>query len=216
MTDQILNEILEVLEARENAYLSDLQTEVSTRNINEIRCSVKEIRIIKDIIKKCAKDASGYQGIDLNNAQEREVPKMREILFKAKRKDNGKWVEGYFAESRGSFMFIDSGILYGGFEMFEVIPETVCQYSGLIDKNGKNIWENDTVKNDDGEVGIVRFGSYNDTECGYGDNNYGYYIEWVSEFGKKLKKNIAFWIESNFIEVIGNIFDNPELLEVEQ
>lgn len=66
---------------------------------------------------------------------------MREILFKAKRKDDGEWVEGYyFYNANIKKHYIKTWICY-----YEVDQETICQYIGLTDKNGKKIWENDIV-----------------------------------------------------------------------
>ena len=82
-------------------------------------------------------------------------------------------------------------------EIYEVDPSTICKCTGLKDKNGKLIWENDIVKDN------VIFGSvsWEDINARFviDDIQYGYqdYSDW--------------WHE---VQVIGNIFDNPELLEV--
>ena len=69
---------------------------------------------------------------------------MREIEFKAIRKDNGKWVYGYFFKSWDN-CYILHGTVNGVPVMVEVIPETVCQWTGLLDKHGVKIFESDIV-----------------------------------------------------------------------
>ena len=128
---------------------------------------------------------------------------MREILFKAKRKDNGEWVEGCIVidQSRlNIFKYriqpIESGVLYAP----PIDPDTICQLTGLIDKNGYKIWEGDIVEiaGEDGyfacewEEDTARFVLNGDGLVVDFDNYYGYACE-----------------------IAGNIFDNPDLLEVE-
>lgn len=130
----------------------------------------------------------------------------REILFKAKRLDNGEWVEGgYFSEPYTDKTFIIRWNSTGmGFnEFIEVNPETVCQYTGLTDKNGKKIWENDIVQRTDlhdakkPSIGFIEY----DVE------NTAFLIRWVDVVNYSATYP---WKEK--IEVVGNIFDNPELL----
>ena len=128
----------------------------------------------------------------------------RQILFKAKRKDNGEWVEGgYFSEPYTDKKFIICWNSFGlGFnEFIEVLPDTICQYTGLTDKNGKKIWENDIAyirSSGLSGYGVVKYQNGNlvlvDEKR---KRTYSLYGEW------KIRKD-------------GNIFDNAELLEVER
>ena len=148
---------------------------------------------------------------------------MREILFRGKRKDNGKWVYGNDAvtDNNGKQHFVFQN---KAFE-FEVDSETVGQYTGLADKNGKKIIEGDIIKayfnpqnseNPPYAIGSVIF-----------DNGTFKVVVRVSknstEYKVFEKENIAAYsIEHNFLdryyvlEVIGNTYDNPKLLEVEE
>lgn len=139
---------------------------------------------------------------------------MREILFKAKRFDNGEWIEGcYFKCDGRSFicsnpecntsMYMKPGYWMGTF--FEIDPTTVCQYTGLCDKNGKRIWENDVVwLVCDGKEHIYQI-VWDNSELNFkatkGEENYG--------------TNYEYLLCCDEIEVIGNIFDNKELLQEE-
>ena len=144
---------------------------------------------------------------------------MREILFRGKRKDNSKWVEGWYVppvDYSGSHW--DASISYkvkaGHLEDVEAIPETVGQYTGLTDKNGKKIFEGDIVKADD-FIFVVKFG-----KCGGVANaeNYGYMGFYFEAFSESTKLSAKYGLRDDIcyftdIEVIGNIHDNPELLK---
>ena len=128
---------------------------------------------------------------------------MREILFRAKRKDNGEWTEGYVFELQpGQYMICDR-IQYDRpstlpvWEFFrycthEIVPETLCQYTGLTDKNGKRIWENDIVQTPFRRFVVTYFDGV------WGDRN-----------GVAMRESI--FGEGGV--VIRNVFDNPELME---
>lgn len=133
----------------------------------------------------------------------------RVILFKAKRKDNGEWVEGgYFSEPYTDKKFIICWNSFGlGFnEFIEVLPDTICQYTSLTDKNGQKIWENDICDRKEKYPEIVTY------------NKGDWQLDYSYVFGNDMHTdacNLGFYVcERNCVEVIGNIFDNPELLEV--
>ena len=139
---------------------------------------------------------------------------MREILFKAKRADNGEWVTGYYIKSivDGSvFGYIRESIF--GTDI-KIMLNTLCQYTGLTDKNGNLIWENDVVKATVRQNSLCQSSTYSDFyQVAYHEKNCYFYL-------KKKNNNLLFdgnwcyYLKS--IEVIGNIFDNPELLESEE
>lgn len=127
---------------------------------------------------------------------------MRETLFRGKRKENGEWVYGYlYIRNDGQYeiSFYDK---YFDSERFtyDVIPETVGQYIGFTDKNGKKIFEGDIVERLWlGEKHIYRI----------------YYDSDISSFiGADIDCQgfTTFNYDSCEFEVIGNIYDNPELL----
>lgn len=130
---------------------------------------------------------------------------MREHLYKAKRLDNGEWVEGSCVNVSNIHFYIFTGKLdirngYLDFEKYSVNPETVCQFTGLYDKNGNKIWEND----------IVRCYKY---ISGY-DFVWNEKVQYKNgHFRSKSVANLGFCSKRQNILVIGNIFDNPELLK---
>lgn len=138
-------------------------------------------------------------------------------LFRGKRIDNGEWVIGnriddgvtgqVFIHAVGNSVNESDKVGEEGclqFVAFEVAPSTICQCTGLKDKNGKLIWENDVVM------------------TVYDGNEHIYQVVWdESELDFKATNGKENY-ESNFeylpccdeIEILGNCFDNPELLEV--
>ena len=125
---------------------------------------------------------------------------MREILFRGKRIDNGEWVEGgYKCEKVGEYftaVFIVEHLTSGVWENHRVNPATVGQYTGLADKNGKKVFEGDIVSTD-------------------GDMYICYWDIGNIEFALKSELE-TFGIGYVYpdVEVVGNIDDNPELMEV--
>lgn len=129
-------------------------------------------------------------------------------FFKAKRNDDGEWVFGglSYCEKTNAYFITNMGkdhISYIGFHQ-EVDSNTICQCTGIKDKNGKMIWENDIVKDDKGNFYKA-----------FWQEKY-YQFSWVCVKSEKLPMG-ARWSLNCFrgyeMEIIGNIFDNPELLE---
>ena len=138
---------------------------------------------------------------------------MREILFRGKRKDNGEWVEGflrirYFEElphDRYVIQYETTGDEYKWtpkYMVAEIDPETVGQYTGLTDKNGKKIFEGDILEHKvQSDIlinrGVVNWDSQN--------------ARWALQLNTM---NPCFYMHNpEAVEIIGNIHDNPEFLK---
>ena len=128
---------------------------------------------------------------------------MREILFRGKRTDNGEWIYGdlrHISDWKGGYnphIVNNTNGRNNSVTGLEIIPETVGQYTGLTDKNGKRIFEGDILKT---------FG-------------YIYVIMWDSTRALFYLRDPVYRVTSDFyyyfgsdLSVIGNIHDNPELL----
>lgn len=132
---------------------------------------------------------------------------MREILFRGKREDNGKWVYGFYVGDTGDGCHEICDITSVTGHRVDVLPETVGQYTGLSDKNGKRIFEGDILDFQinikmkiRGKVIFAR-GGFQFESQGF-EEEYGGSVNFDSDV-------IAF--SSSCLDVIGNIYDNPEL-----
>lgn len=127
----------------------------------------------------------------------------REILFKARRKDNGEWVEGdAIHEPIGmSIRYEKNGMSV----RVPVDPDTLCQYTGLTDKNGKKIWENDILRRD----------GYWDMRIEFENGAFMVRNADKIQYINRVTYTSISTFDIKEYEVIGNIFDNPELLEEE-
>lgn len=150
---------------------------------------------------------------------------MREILFRGKRVDNGEWVDGFYVQDALIFNESPQGFYPHAIwdsmenEFYLVIPETVGQYTGLHDKNGTKIFEGDIVRilytdwfskpdNDPRTLAqykkdISTVGSVGYRGCEFGLHICSDYLDplYEGKYGEK--------------EILGNIHDNPELLEAQ-
>lgn len=141
-------------------------------------------------------------------------------LYRGKRIDNGKWVEGDLVHSVYKINDVCVGQYGNEVGMHEVDPSTICQCTGLRDKTGKLIWENDIVSFEDtGEEGYEYkegFDFVNKAKVEFAEGRWSL-TDFVSDNSGVMDEMydhaefMEFW---QYCEVIGNKFDNPELLEV--
>ena len=134
---------------------------------------------------------------------------MREILFKAKRIDNGEWVEGCYLLSNGKHFIYAEYIEHYCMPVIikaEIIPETLCQFTGLCDKNGNKIWENDIL--------MAHLDEFYPEDTTYKTVEWGV-AGWVTHEANSVDRQYLDEFDAEHFEVVGNIFDNPELLQEE-
>lgn len=127
--------------------------------------------------------------------------KMREILFRGKgnpdyNEGDGSWFEGYLTYNDGNYQIVDKNF----FKNHIVIKETIGQYTGLNDKNGKKIYEGDIIDFEDRK------------DCNYG------VIKYSAEFTEFYFEHdgcydsLGFCYHNYDLEIVGNIYDNPDLI----
>lgn len=142
---------------------------------------------------------------------------MREILFKAKRIYDGKWIEGYYLRDQYHIGGKDIIFYRKDSDRFTVYtdridPKTLCQFTGFCDKNGNKIWENDIIKYHFGEIyAPIKYGCYQNCFDSQKTEHIGFYVDWTSD--KCLRKDLGYWINMVDAMPVGNVFDQPELLQ---
>ena len=140
-------------------------------------------------------------------------------LFKAKRTDNEEWVTGSLSTCEDGTCKIATRYLDDSANIailicaYDVDRDTICQCTGLKDKNGKLIWENDVVKATVKRNSLCQSSSYSDFYQISYQEKYCYFYLKKKNNNLLFDGNWSYYLKS--VEVIGNIFDNPELLESE-
>ena len=142
----------------------------------------------------------------------------REILFRAKQVCNNEWIEGYYlncyypgnsTDQTGYFI-----VEYPG-KYHEIYLDTLCRYTGLVDKSGRKIWENDVVSGIAYSSVQVGYIVWIDEIAGFGIRYYNRHREPTAWKYSSILKALQMWDKPNEFqaEVIGNIFDNPDLIK---
>lgn len=141
-------------------------------------------------------------------------------LFKAKFDDSDRWVKGELVEVNDSYLIIPnhaskiSVCWFSASNIIEVKKDTICQCTGLKDKNDNLIWENDIVKDLFSDVyAQIKYGGYQSCFDSTKVEHIGFYVNWFGRYAKSRRKDLGYWINMVDAEIVGNTFDNPELLE---
>ena len=142
-------------------------------------------------------------------------------LYRAKRKNWRElpkemwWIEGYYAYFKQN----DNHCIYYETDGFTLVCDidisTLCACTGLKDKNGKLIWENDIVQELFGNTfAPIKYGSYQSCFDSAKTEHVGFYVDWSVTKEPNMRKDLGYWIHMVDAEIVGNTFDNPELLKV--
>ena len=149
------------------------------------------------------------QKLQITHIIKKTIMTQREIKFRGKSEDNNEWIYGYFVDLNDGK---EPNIFGDHNDFYPVIPETVGQYTGLKDRNGKEIYEGDIIRLDGSDSKTIKFI----------DGKAAFCIANVDELKYEEYRWIHVWHHINSvwwqgfckeIEVIGNIHDNSELLK---
>lgn len=145
---------------------------------------------------------------------------MREILFRGKRVDNGEWVEGFYhysklinSTTREHIKTTHWILPIGGQDAYDIIPESISEFTGLTDKNGTKIFEGDIIKAWGQRPMYVHF---NEETLTLEMTDVGVPIFKVNHLLNTMdlaEVQVEAVVGEMHTEVIGNIHDNPELLK---
>lgn len=136
-------------------------------------------------------------------------------LFRGKRIDNNEWEYGLPSYDEDGEIEEIEVWSEDDINFYSVDPSTVCQCTGLEDKNGRLIFENDIVKDLFSDIAApIRYGSYQSCFDSTKVEHVGFYVDWSGKYNKNYRKDLGYWIHMVDAEIIGNAIDNLNLLEV--
>lgn len=167
----------------------------------------------------------------LNNGTSMPIGKN---FFRAKLKDRKQWIEGFYckinettycttddyqkepvkvhhliATERSTDWGMPNQIAF-----YEIDPATLCQYTG-ISKKCKKIWENDIICHHD-IYAPIRYGEYQSSFDSTKTAHIGFFVDWEHTSKPLNRKDLGYWLKSTDVTIVGNIFDNPELLGIKR
>lgn len=150
---------------------------------------------------------------------------MESFKVRAKAAATGKWVYGYlvpypdgisgWAVAGDHYLDFDRNRIYT-FEYIEVLNDTICRFAGTTDYMNDPVFEGDIIIEEDKYIGIIRFGEHSPHVSHLDKTAYGFYVEWFGEMKGILRSDVGFWMNRRNHVIRGNIYDNPELMEVQR
>ena len=147
---------------------------------------------------------------------------MRDILFRGKGVGNFEWCYGQLVQCPDSvsgwalakehYMNQSEWNIYVC-DYSEVLNDTIGQYTGLTDYFNDPVYEHDIIE-EDGFYGVIKYGSHAPHTSQSEETAVGFYVEWQGDKDGIFRNDIGYWLTIRQCAIRGNIFDNPNLLEV--